>query len=339
MMRGRGREVQNQIVTDDQGRRRFHGAFTGGFSAGYYNSVGSEEGWTPSEYKSGRRRQRPEDFMDEEDDQLMGRRMVTQDGYSRNQTKSAENVILRRHDQIGKRLLMQLGWRPGHGVGPKTRRGKHLYKETNHLFAPKDVSIYIASPKNDVYGLGFSEKDRLGSFSSKRTRTTNSRLVMSAGNIGTLTSAFDARDQIDDIYGDDEDMSNYNRAIDVIPFADRETSHALLLQSKSHPQERTSDGKPVRSHDSSSEALLECVNHPTHQCITKKTKKNSHVTRTLVLKHTSDLRYRKDGCCNVKDTTHFAKHFQIFKYPDILTVIIVFPERTRLITPSKWDRP
>jgi len=30
------------IVTDEQGRRRFHGAFTGGFSAGYYNTCGSE---------------------------------------------------------------------------------------------------------------------------------------------------------------------------------------------------------------------------------------------------------------------------------------------------------
>ena len=31
-------------VKDKQGRRRFHGAFTGGFSAGYYNTVGTEEG-------------------------------------------------------------------------------------------------------------------------------------------------------------------------------------------------------------------------------------------------------------------------------------------------------
>lgn len=36
--------VWEQQVTDEQGRRRFHGAFTGGFSAGYYNSVGSKEG-------------------------------------------------------------------------------------------------------------------------------------------------------------------------------------------------------------------------------------------------------------------------------------------------------
>lgn len=31
-------------VRDDQGRRRFHGAFTGGYSAGYFNTVGSKEG-------------------------------------------------------------------------------------------------------------------------------------------------------------------------------------------------------------------------------------------------------------------------------------------------------
>lgn len=31
-------------VTDSEGRRRFHGAFSGGFSAGYFNTVGSKEG-------------------------------------------------------------------------------------------------------------------------------------------------------------------------------------------------------------------------------------------------------------------------------------------------------
>jgi hypothetical protein len=36
--------IQDQVVTDEQGRRRFHGAFTGGYSAGYYNTAGSKEG-------------------------------------------------------------------------------------------------------------------------------------------------------------------------------------------------------------------------------------------------------------------------------------------------------
>ena len=59
-------------MTDDRGRRRFHGAFTGGFSAGYFNTVGSRHGWVPQTYKSARE-ERAEavaasaaDFMDEE---------------------------------------------------------------------------------------------------------------------------------------------------------------------------------------------------------------------------------------------------------------------------------
>ncbi|BGP12297.1 hypothetical protein JCM10213_000007 [Rhodosporidiobolus nylandii] len=69
--------VWEQEVTDEQGRRRFHGAFTGGFSAGYFNSVGSKEGWTPSTFKSSRANRASQQaqstadaaraFMDEED--------------------------------------------------------------------------------------------------------------------------------------------------------------------------------------------------------------------------------------------------------------------------------
>ncbi|GAA6011707.1 hypothetical protein JCM11491_000724 [Sporobolomyces phaffii] len=69
--------VWEQEVYDDQGRRRLHGAFTGGFSAGYYNTVGSKEGWTPSTFKSSRSNrasvptrqvaEAAKEFMDEED--------------------------------------------------------------------------------------------------------------------------------------------------------------------------------------------------------------------------------------------------------------------------------
>lgn len=65
--------LADQIAVDSNGRRRFHGAFTGGFSAGFWNTVGSREGWTPSEFKSSRgekasrRAQQASDFMDEED--------------------------------------------------------------------------------------------------------------------------------------------------------------------------------------------------------------------------------------------------------------------------------
>lgn len=36
--------LQDQTVRDAQGRIRFHGAFTGGFSAGYFNTVDTKEG-------------------------------------------------------------------------------------------------------------------------------------------------------------------------------------------------------------------------------------------------------------------------------------------------------
>ncbi|MEJ1288405.1 G patch domain containing 1 [Cricetulus griseus] len=66
--------LQDQTVRDEKGRyKRFHGAFSGGFSAGYFNTVGSKEGWTPSTFVSSRQNRAdksvlgPEDFMDEED--------------------------------------------------------------------------------------------------------------------------------------------------------------------------------------------------------------------------------------------------------------------------------
>lgn len=65
--------VEEQCAYDAQGRRRFHGAFTGGFSAGYFNTVGTRDGWRPQQFKSTRKSkaenlvQKPQDFMDEED--------------------------------------------------------------------------------------------------------------------------------------------------------------------------------------------------------------------------------------------------------------------------------
>ena len=37
---------------DPSGRTRWQGAFTGGFVAGYKNTCGSKDGWTPSSFVS-----------------------------------------------------------------------------------------------------------------------------------------------------------------------------------------------------------------------------------------------------------------------------------------------
>lgn len=75
IQRRRARLNNLQSARDDQGRRRFHGAFTGGFSAGYFNTVDSIEGFQPKSFVSRRGNNasqskfshKPEDYMDEED--------------------------------------------------------------------------------------------------------------------------------------------------------------------------------------------------------------------------------------------------------------------------------
>ena len=90
----------DQTVRDERGRRRFHGAFTGGFSAGYWNTVGSAEGFTPKIFKSSRKDKfnkddfvsKPEDYMDDEDFGSFGiapKKIHTKDDFVENFTLSS----------------------------------------------------------------------------------------------------------------------------------------------------------------------------------------------------------------------------------------------------------
>lgn len=70
---GRGLYPWEQKVADERtGKRKFHGAFTGGFSAGFNNTCGSEFGFQPAQFVSSRSnrstvKQQITDYMDEED--------------------------------------------------------------------------------------------------------------------------------------------------------------------------------------------------------------------------------------------------------------------------------
>ncbi|KAF9234104.1 hypothetical protein BU15DRAFT_53028 [Melanogaster broomeanus] len=138
-----------QEVRDEKGRRRLHGAFTGGFSAGYFNTVGSKEGWAPSTFVSSRadrakaRATRPEDFMDEEDlaelranqtlvsehdemDILGGtqaerdRRVGVDDSQKDPITLALEQATFPApKDSVGARILKKMGWKLGQGIGPR----------------------------------------------------------------------------------------------------------------------------------------------------------------------------------------------------------------------------
>lgn len=130
-----------QDVRDEKGRRRLHGAFTGGFSAGYFNTVGSKEGWAPATFVSSRTERakkkaaRPEDFMDEEDLQDIkdSRNLVDtteemdlsggtkMEGVDDDPITSAlqASLLPAPKDSAGARILMRMGWRLGQGIGPR----------------------------------------------------------------------------------------------------------------------------------------------------------------------------------------------------------------------------
>ncbi|XP_006887901.1 PREDICTED: G patch domain-containing protein 1 [Elephantulus edwardii] len=144
--------LHDQTVRDEKGRyKRFHGAFSGGFSAGYFNTVGSKEGWTPSTFVSSRQNRAdksvlgPEDFMDEEDLSEFGiapKAIVTTDDFA-SKTKDRirekarqlaaatapipgatllDDLIAPAKLSIGFELLRKMGWKEGQGVGPRVKR-------------------------------------------------------------------------------------------------------------------------------------------------------------------------------------------------------------------------
>ncbi|CAL1536527.1 unnamed protein product [Lymnaea stagnalis] len=175
--------VQDLTARDKQGRRRFHGAFTGGFSAGYFNTVGTKEGFTPATFLSSRSQKqdknenqerseyKPEDFMDEEDFEEHGiapRKFATVNNYTSDERKrkcqeeaklisstSAVDIASKLVDlvvpeqvPIGIKLLCKMGWREGQGLGPrvKKKKPKHVSKSSE----PTAAKIYgCAAPPSD----------------------------------------------------------------------------------------------------------------------------------------------------------------------------------------------
>lgn len=175
--------IWKQEVTDDRGRKRLHGAFTGGYSAGYFNTVGSKEGWTPQTFVSSRTNRakkgeakqgmRPEDFMDEEDlaEQREAQQLETQGGFAGLGAAGAasaskgmfSDLFKTTGETMGVKLLQRMGWRQGQGVGPRVRRRAQGDKSGEmHLFAPENTRMIGFSRKIDRKGLGFAGEESLG---------------------------------------------------------------------------------------------------------------------------------------------------------------------------------
>ncbi|KAF2632328.1 G patch domain-containing protein 1 [Macroventuria anomochaeta] len=180
--------VWKQTVTDDRGRRRLHGAFTGGFSAGYFNSVGSKEGWTPKTFVSSRSNrskdqatgptQRAEDFMDEEDlaEAAETRQLETAQNFAGiGDADDAGNdgffgLFMKQEEAMGVKLAQKMGWRRNQGIGRKISRTARLEDgiaagkdATSYMFAPEDTRA-MPIPREKVHrkGLGYQSEARLG---------------------------------------------------------------------------------------------------------------------------------------------------------------------------------
>ncbi|KAF3318355.1 hypothetical protein TWF173_007773 [Orbilia oligospora] len=188
--------VWKQEVVDERGRKRLHGAFMGGFNAGYFNTVGSKEGWAPSTFTSSRTNRakitalKPEDFMDDEDRveaEAEEERRVQREAEiaaaaaaGEGTGSTAEELAARGLDNtaklfemlgpttrtvdeypVGKKLMQKLGWREGTGIGPKVRR-KIRDQEggdedfKTYWFLPEEVKVIEYPVKTDVKGVGYT---------------------------------------------------------------------------------------------------------------------------------------------------------------------------------------
>ncbi|KAF1984776.1 DUF1604-domain-containing protein [Aulographum hederae CBS 113979] len=179
--------VWQQEVRDERGRKRFHGAFTGGFSSGYFNTVGSKEGFTPASFVSSRQNRAKdqkaataEDFMDAEDlaDAEESQKLETANSFAALGSTADDpkrrglilDLMKSGGETMGVKLLQKMGWRQGQGVGPKVQRQARPYGEEmdideeteTHLFAPGNSPMITFKKKNDQQGLGYDHEESLG---------------------------------------------------------------------------------------------------------------------------------------------------------------------------------
>jgi len=271
--------VEEQIVRDVNGIRRFHGAFTGGFSAGHFNTVNTPQGWYPKQFKSSREaksdktNQKPEDFMDDEDVGAFGfaaQALKTKSNFQRGAEPSAppqtgagrsaiplggllEQLVKPANSTVGETLLIRQGWRPGSGVGPRATKTSKVSRLASHvktygctmpgtsteedtakdevdpmmekyqdfLFAPDEIPLNIANPKDNFFGIGYSGLARPGggegggSGYSVRTslNTSNSRKKFSISGEAFGVGA-DEEDDDMEVYNRG-DMAQYDFSLDI----------------------------------------------------------------------------------------------------------------------------
>ncbi|OAF68426.1 hypothetical protein A3Q56_03846 [Intoshia linei] len=151
-------ERKKTIVTDNKGRQRFHGAFTGGFSAGHFNTVGTKEGWAPGSFKSSRSDRfkdfvsvAPQHYMDDDDYRESGAIALSTQGKYTNlkhpSTKLGSNVfdpvlsslLTVREVTIGERFLRFIQTSEEDSVNDPSGKNEKIYSCSLPPQIKKDV--------------------------------------------------------------------------------------------------------------------------------------------------------------------------------------------------------
>lgn len=217
----RARFYQQQTVRDAQGRQRFHGAFTGGFSAGYFNTVDSISGFQPKQFISHRTskehggstfKHNPEDYMDDEDLGEFGiapKKIRIQSNFASerlNEQESSKSRLIASikpvHLSFGERILLRL-------IG---RRNFDKLSRQN-----RDSDLQFSNEKLGHHGIGYAPltvpKTGIAAGPSQSERSNPLIAVMSQGKrIKISGEAFGTGvlEEDDDVptYGID-DISNY----------------------------------------------------------------------------------------------------------------------------------
>ena len=180
-----------QEVRDDKGRRRFHGAFTGGFSAGYFNTVGSKEGWKPKEKYDREKKQNIMDFMDEEDIQLaLGDNLITLKEVEH--TKKEEDVLDQLLGENNNDKLSELQETLLKNAGFDLNKNKDVF-----WIGRQKIDFKC---KEDYYGVGYTANNA----NSKRNKESDNEPITNIVRMNTFEN-----DSLLGFYNE-RDTSEYN---------------------------------------------------------------------------------------------------------------------------------
>lgn len=154
--------------------------------------------------------------MDEEDDPLLGKRLETADKYAsiapRKPLASAPTVLdelvsASSNYTIGRQLLSHMGWKEGHGIGPRIRRRKLSIgspeeeeeveegtnkKEEEIVYLPPRNTVdrsAFPQPKTDTYGAGFDPFVDAPEFRDQRQRRADNKELIPTRQVVTFAQA------------------------------------------------------------------------------------------------------------------------------------------------------